>query len=377
VIRVRCRAIAVATAFVAALAAGGAVVAVTARSPAVRAASYLHVSGNRLVNASGAQIVLHGVDIAGTDTRCVQGRGIFDGPNGQASITAMKAWGINVVRIPLNEACWNAEPYVDSAYAGSRYHAAIDAYVHLLNSNGIVAILDLHLTDGLYTGNSYGPCWSAEATCQKPMPDSAESVPFWSSVATVFKGNDAVIFDLFDEPYPDWALPTETAAWQCWLNGGASCTAGIFYPVAGMQTLANTIRATGANNVIMLGGLWYSDNLTELLKYQPTDPDHNLVASWHSYSTLPCSTESCWTSQISPVIAHVPVIVGEMGEFDCADVYVNRLMTYLNSESTSYLAWGWDAHFKCSSPGLITDYNGDPTAYGVGYRSHLESLARG
>jgi hypothetical protein len=38
-----------------------------------------------------------------------------------------------------------------------------------------------------------------EADCQKPMPDSAESVPFWSSVATAFKGNDAVIFDLFNE----------------------------------------------------------------------------------------------------------------------------------------------------------------------------------
>jgi endoglucanase len=71
--------------------------------------------------------------------------------------------------------------------------------VSLLNANGIVVILDLHWTDGLYTGNSSG-CSSAEATCQKPMPDAAQAIPFWTSVANTFKGNNAVIFDLFNEP---------------------------------------------------------------------------------------------------------------------------------------------------------------------------------
>ena len=116
-----------------------------------------------------------------------------------------------MVRVPLNEACWNGESYVNPAYAGANYQSAIQSYVNLLNANGIVAIVELHWTDGGYTGNSAG-CSSAEAICQKPMPDSAQAVPFWSSVATAFKDKDAVIFDLFNEPYPDRALPTETAA---------------------------------------------------------------------------------------------------------------------------------------------------------------------
>src|ERR1700722_7842441 len=345
----------------------------TASGPAPQ----LHVSGNKLVNASGQQVVLHGVDRSGTEYACVQGNGIFDGPNDQASITAMKNWGVTAVRVPLNEACWNAESYVNAAYAGTNYINAIKAYVSLLNANGMVAILDLHWTDGLYTGNSAG-CSSAQATCQKPMPDSAQSVPFWSSVATAFKGNDAVIFDLFNEPYPDRALSSETAAWQCWQAGGSSCSAGISYPVAGMQTLVSTVRATGANNVIMLGGLAYSNDLTQWLTYKPTDPDNNLVASWHSYNFNTCSNQSCWTSQISPVIAQVPVIAGEIGENDCADSYIDPLMSYLDSQSTSYLAWAWNADFNCSSgPGLITDYTGTPTAYGAGYKSHLLALAGG
>ena len=335
----------------------------------------LHVSGSKLVNSSGSPVVLHGVDRSGTEYECVQRKGIFAGPSNQASITAMRNWGINAVRVPLNEACWNGESYVDPAYAGVNYRNAIEAYVGSLNSNGIVAILDLHWTDGKYTGNSNG-CLSAEAICQKPMPDAAESQPFWSSVAATFKDDDAVIFDLFNEPYPDRALLNQTAAWKCWLKGGGACSPGIPYPVAGMQTLVNTVRATGANNVIMLGGPSYSNDLTEWLKYEPTDPDHNLVASWHSYSFNSCKTQSCWISQIAPVAASVPVVVGEIGEIDCSDDYIDPLMAYLDSKATSYLAWAWDTNFGCKNGlDLITNYSGTPTAYGAGYQSHLQSLA--
>jgi endoglucanase len=138
------------------------------------------------------------------------------------------------------------------------------------------------------------------------------------------------------------------------------------------------VRSTGARNVIMLGGLEFANDLTQWLTYEPTDPDHNLVASWHSYNFNACNTQSCWTSQIAPVIAKVPVIAGEIGENDCADDYIDPLMTWLDSKDTSYLAWAWNADFNCSTgPGLITNYNGDATAYGAGYKAHLQALARG
>jgi endoglucanase len=340
------------------------------------AAMQLHVSGNKLENANGATVVLHGVDYSGTEFACVQGKGIFNGPHDQASVTAMKSWDINAVRLPLNEACWNAESYIHPAYAGVNYRDAIKAYVHLLNDNGLYVILDLQWTDGQYTGNSTG-CDQPQAFCQKPMPDTAESVPFWSSVAKTFKGNDTVLFDLFNEPYPDRALPTETAAWECWLNGGSSCSPGISYDVAGMQTLVTTVRATGADNVLMLGGVDYSNDLSEWLKYEPNDPDHNLAASWHSYNFNTCNNQGCWDSEVAPVIAKVPVIAGEIGENDCADDYIDPLMSYLDAKSTSYLAWAWDSDFNCGSgPSLITSYSGTPTAFGAGYKSHLQSLAK-
>ena len=335
----------------------------------------LQVAADELVDADGNQVVLHGVDITGPESQCVKGKGIFASPVGQMSVAAMKHWGVDAVRVPLNEACWNGESYVRPAFSGLRYRNAIEAYVTELNANGIVAILDLHWTDGSYTGKA-ALCSSAQATCQKPMPDLAGSVRFWSSVARSFRNDDSVIFDLFNEPYPNRALPTETAAWECWRDGGASCSPGISYPVAGMQTLVDTVRATGARNVIMLGGLDFANDLSDWLQYQPADPDHEEVASWHSYNTSGCNTESCWTANVAPVMASVPVIAGEIGENDCADDYIDPLMAFLDSDSSSYLAWVWNTSVTCTGgPSLITSYDGTPTAYGAGYRSHLRSFA--
>ncbi len=341
---------------------------------ATSTAPQLHVSGNQLLNASGNPVVLHGVDRSGGEFGCVQNTGIWNGPMDQASITAMKEWGITAVRVPLNEACWSGESYVTAAYAGTAYQNAVKQYVSLLNDNGIVPILDLHWTDGAYTGTA-SACANAQATCQKPMPDTAQSVPFWTSVATAFKGNNAVIFDLFNEPYPDVAAASETAGWQCWLNGG-TCP-GIGYSVAGMQTLVNTVRSTGAANVLMLGGLTWSNDLTQWLAHEPSDPDHNLVASWHSYNFNACSTQSCWTSQVAPVAAAVPVIAGEIGENECSDTYITPLMTWLDSEHIGYLAWTWNAWGCSQGSVLINDYTGNPTAFGAGYEAHLQALAGG
>jgi hypothetical protein len=144
-----------------------------------------------------------------------------------------------------------------------------------------------------------------------------------------------------------------------------------------MQTLVNTVRATGATNPLMLGGLAYANDLSEWLQYEPTDPLNDLIASVHIYNFNTCSTVSCWTSTIAPVAAKVPVIAGEIGENDCADTFINTLMSWFDSEGISYLAWSWNPYNCASGPSLITDFNGDATAFGAGFKSHLLSLGLG
>ncbi|MEE1782789.1 cellulase family glycosylhydrolase, partial [Streptomyces sp. SP17BM10] len=340
----------------------------TSTPPPSGSAPAVHVSGSTLATADGTPITLHGVNRSGAEFMCVQGRGFFDGPADQASVTAMKSWHVNAVRVPLNEDCWLGRSNVDPAYAGSAYAGAVRDYVDLLHRNGLVAILDLHWTDGTYTGPSAG-CPDANATCQKPMPDAAGALPFWTSVAQTFKGDDATVFDLFNEPYPSRATGSEASGWACWRDGG-SCP-GIGFQVAGMQAMVDAVRSTGADNVLLLGGQEYANDLTQWAAHRPTDPLHNLAASWHSYNFNTCSTGSCWDAQIGPLASSVPVVTGELGENDCAHGYLDTLLPWLDRHGVSYLAWTWNTWDCSSGPALISSYDGTPTAYGAGYRAHL------
>src|SRR5579859_4779403 len=339
--------------------------------PQGRAASSiqgLHVSGNQILNGSGQAIHLYGVDRSGAEYACEQGWGIWDGPADATSVAAIASWNANIVRIPVNEDCWLGINGVAIAYAGANYQQAIVAYVNLLNSNGIAAIIDLQL-------NAPG---TILASSLNPMPDEDHSPVFWQSVATTFSGNSSVLFDLLNEPYPD-NNNDSTAAWTCWKNGGM-CS-GVSYQAAGMQELVTKIRATGATNIIMLGGLQYSNTLTQWLTYKPSDPTGNLVAAWHIYDFAPaCNTtpySTCWDSVVAPVMTQVPLIAGEIGETDCNHVFIDPLMAWLDSHGGNYLGWTWDAWAgACSSgPTLITDYSGTPTNFGIGLKDHLASLA--
>lgn len=332
----------------------------------------VHVSGNHLVDGSGNTVMLRGVNRSGTEYQCVHGFGVFDGPNDDASIAAMATWNVNAVRVPLNEDCWLGLANVMPQFAGLNYQNAIKAYVTLLHQHGMDAIIELHWSDGVYTGNS-GSCANVTADCQKPMPDAGHAIDFWRSVAATFAGDDAVVFDLFNEPFPDRATTDLTAAWTCWRDGG-TCP-GISFPVAGMQTLVDTVRGTGATNVILLGGLAFSNDERQWLAFRPTDPTGNLGASWHSYNFNICIDLTCWNSQIAPVAAQVPLVAGEIGENDCAHGYIDNLMNFLDQHSAGYLGWAWNANFNCNSgPALISSYDGTPTGFGIGLRSHLLGL---
>src|SRR2546430_10983707 len=289
----------------------------------------LHVQGNKLVDAFGGVVQLHGVGRSGTEYRCIQGLGIFDGPNDQASITAIKSWNTNAIRVPLNEACWLAINGAPAAYSGATYQQAIKDFVSLINQNGMYAIVELH--------------WSApgttKATGQQPMPDIDHSPTFWSQVAGAFKGNDPVILELFNEPYPDSNRDT-VPAWQCWRDGG-TCP-GVSFQTAGMQTLVNAVRATGASNVVALGGIRYSNILTQWLTYKPTDPLNNLIAAWHIYEFNPCNTVSCYDGAPAMVAAQVPLVATELGSHACDATFLNGAMNWLDSKQSSYFPSAWD-----------------------------------
>ena len=190
-------------------------------------------------------------------------------------------------------------------------------------------------------------------------------------MAKTFSSNSAVIFDLFNEPYPDNNQDT-AAAWSCMANGG-TCS-GVWYNAASMQNLVDAVRSTNATNIVLVAGVEYANCLTQWLPNMPKDPLNQLGASWHSYSFNICDNQACWDSQIKPVALQVPVIATEFGENDCSTGYVNPLMDWMDTMGMSYLGWTWNVWDCSSGPALISDYNGTPTNYGQGLYQHLQSI---
>ena len=332
------------------------------------------VSGNRLVDEAGETVVLRGANTSGSEYACVSEHAIFDGDEeaSAASIAAMRRWGFNVARVQLNESCWLGVQGVKPAYSGLAYQHAIEQYVNALNAAGMYVIVSLHFS-------SKGG--RAKATGQVPMPDERYAPFFWSSVAEAFKGNRAVIFDLFNEPYPNRNSDSE-AAWQCVLEGsaGGHCK-GFSYAAAGMQQLLDAVRATGAQNVVLAGGPQYAGVLDGWLRFAPVDPLGQLAASIHIYwhnaahpEWSPCYASSCWQSQLLPLARRVPVVIGEFGELDCGDTMFPPLLALADENGISYLAWAWFVGSCKGEPSLIKSYSGTPTAYGIGYLQHLEAL---
>ncbi len=329
------------------------------------AAKALHVSGNKLVDTTGATVRLLGVNRAGSEYMCVpptKGAYTFDGPTGPNTITAMKSWHINTVRLPLNESCWLATG--GTLQPADQYQADIEDYVQRLHAQGLYVILDLH--------------WSSPdtrpATYQTTMAFAAHGTAFWTSVATRFKNDPMVIFDLYNEPILDAAdghnnnaVGDANAAWNCWQNG-CGVTSGM---TAGMQSLLNAVRTTGATQIVIANGIDWAHKLDQWLTHKLTDATGNLIAGVHLYNNGGCTDQSCWNSTIANVAAMVPVVTGELGEVDCQHGFIDGYMTWADTHGVGYLGWAWNAQNCSTFPSLVTDNNGTPSMFGQGLHDHL------
>ncbi len=349
----------------------------------------IKVDGNHFVNGAGQTVRLLGVNHPSFEYTCVQGNGYSDGHMDDADAAAVASWNASAVRIPLNEDCWlgtNGLPLNNGGspqpLTATGYQQAVKDYVSVLNAHGLYAILDLHWT---VPG---GPVTEG----QRPMPD-AKSLTFWSSVATTFKDNPAVVFDLFNEPYSPAEVndPGHPVSWACWRNGGcllpvssdSEAASKTLYPAVGMQALLDAVRATGATQPVLAGGLDYANDITQWLANKPSDPLNQVAASFHNYQGKACDNVGCWNSTIASVAGQVPVVTGEFDQDICtASNFDEDYMTWSDQHGVGYLAWGWwvltpqeIAGAGCSAFFLLTDYNGTPAApNGTAVHDHLLKL---
>jgi endoglucanase len=344
------------------------------------------VSGNHFIDGAGNTVRLLGVNRQSTEYACFYRYAFANGTIDEADAKAIAAWHATAVRIPLNEDCWLGR----NGLIAAGYRQAIIDYVAALHAHGLYAILDLH-----WTAPGETP-----ADGQRSLPDDT-SAAFWTSVANTFLGDPAVLFDVFNEPYGTGVFPV---SWDCWRDGGCRVPtandqttpdpAMPTYIAVGMAAMVSAIRATGATQPIMLGGLSYANDLTGWLAHKPSDPRGQLVASFHNYTGEgKCDAQACWDATIAPVAAQVPVVTGEFGEDDCPAAvgdglrgdnpanFDNTYMAWSDKHGVSYTAWAWIVldNPTCgglTSLSLISNYSGSPVdPNGVALHNHLARLA--
>jgi endoglucanase len=320
----------------------------------------LKVVGTRILNSRGEPVVLRGVNCASLEwTSDGQGHIV------QSVKTAIDAWHVNHIRLPLSQDRWfgKAREQTDE---GKAYRALVKEVVDLCASKGVYIILDLHWSDVGEWGANIG---------QHSMPDE-NSLAFWKDLAPVYANHPAVLYDLYNEPHD--------VTWDVWLNGGTVTdkpggwrpTAGKTFNAVGMQTLLDAVRATGANNVVVAGGLNWAYDFDGILDgRQLKDPNGNgVIYANHAYNNKGHGVD-VWIARMEQATAKFPVIVSEFGGSGGPNRRVRRfgptplpdpngddwllhVMQALQDHNWSWTAWDFHPH---APPSLVSDWNYTPT----------------
>jgi endoglucanase len=353
----------------------------------------VRVEGTRLVDAAGNTLKLHGANISGLENTAIQNW--TTNPWGDADMgteptwSKLVSWHMNAVRLPLNETSWLGHTCINpntgasqNPDPGDNYRATVEKSVTDAVAAGLYVILDLHWTaPGAYC-----------ATGQAQMANTDNSIAFWTSIASTFKGNPAVLFELFNEPFGQNVYPVASSDWNILLNGGTYSsfvhqntdtgsleTTNGSWQAAGMQAMLNAVRATGATNVVLVGTMGWDGDLSQWLAHKPTDPAGQMAAAWHCYPWGSDNTKPSWTgigdqyTFAAAITTQVPIVVTETG--DSLGLEQAFLPWADGTASVSYIAWAWDPWGNQWD--LITDAAGDPTAFGTYYETHLTCVANG
>jgi hypothetical protein len=316
-----------------------------ASSPHTAPGGY-YTNGNTVCTADGMTHFFHGVDRPSLEWSS-------RGQNLSANdFLVMASWGANVVRVALNQDFWLS----DSPLASAGYPALVDSVVGWAEAAGMDVILDLHWSDQ----GTLGSCDNSDGHgCQQLMADS-NSKTFWSQVAARYKDDGRVLFELYNEPHD--------VPWPTWQNGGATSQG---WTVVGMQQLYDTVRAAGADNVVIVGGLDWAFDLSGVPMYQING--YNIMYATHPYQDRP---EQRWWPSFGTLTATYPVIISEFGDRSgsCSTTYDSDLIAYADLHAASWTAWGWFTG-GCGFPGLIADWNGTPTTQGAVVKAALLGYA--
>ncbi|MGW9495228.1 cellulase family glycosylhydrolase [Streptomyces prasinus] len=263
-------------------------------TPAHAAPTGFHVENGRLLEASGNDFVMRGVNHAHTWYADRIG-----------SLAHIKAKGANTVRVVLSSGDrWTANDAADVANV-----------VAQCKQNRLICVLEVHDTTG------YGE--------QSGAVSLSRAADYWIGVRSALTGQeDHVIVNIGNEPhgntgYANWTADTK-AAIQKLRDAGFDHTLMVDAPNWG-QDWAFTMR----------------DNAASVFA---ADPDANTVFSIHMYGVFDTAAEvSDYLGRF--VSARLPIVVGEFGhDHSDGNPDEDAILAVTQQLGLGYLGWSWSGN---------------------------------
>ncbi|MFF8669617.1 cellulase family glycosylhydrolase [Streptomyces sp. NPDC015242] len=266
----------------------------TLSAPAHAAPTGFRVENGRLLEASGNDFVMRGVNHAHTWY-----------PDRISSLAHIKAKGANTVRVVLSSGDrWTRNDTADVANV-----------VAQCKRNKLICVLEVHDTTG------YGE--------QSGAVTLSRAADYWISVQSALTGQeDYVIVNIGNEPHGN----TGYTAWT-----------------ADTKAAIQKLRAAGLDHTIMVdapnwGQDWAFTMRDNAASVFAADPDANTVFSIHMYGVFDTAAEI--TDYLNRfVTAKLPIVVGEFGhDHSDGNPDEDTILAVTRQLRLGYLGWSWSGN---------------------------------
>jgi endoglucanase len=308
----------------------------------------LKAKGNRLVTVDGEKEVwLQGVNVPSLEWSNT-GEQVH-----KSVVVGIEQWKANVIRIPVSNDRWFGRK--GQTDGGAAYRAIVDQMITLAANRGAYVVLDLHVY-------------------RAPKDEYLE---FWTDAATRYKNHPSLIFDLMNEPHG--------ISWEIWRNGGfvgektdrdeatfltaeeRAKAQGFQSP--GMQKMLDTVRATGAKNMVLVGGLDYAYRLDGIVDgFGLDDPNgQGIIYACHIYPW-----KSGWQKYLLNAAAKYPILLGEVGadakkmtfmpleQQEDWETWTPAILGLIQQYKLNWTAW---CFHPSASPRMLLDWDYTPTPF--------------
>ncbi|WP_045856086.1 glycoside hydrolase family 5 protein [Teredinibacter purpureus] len=304
--------------------------------------SLIRVEGNAFVNEAGETVVFRGVNISDPDKLEQKGKW------SKAHFEAVKAYGANVIRVPVHPVAWQKRGNND-------YFTLLDQAVHWANELGMYLIIDWHSIGNLKTEMYQHPMYNTTLK---------ETREFWRQVSFRYKGVPTIaVYELFNEPTL-YSGQLGEASWDEWREIN--------------ESLIKIIYSHDTDVIPLVAGFNWAYDLSEVRK-KP------IRAKGIAYAAHPYPTKSKkpaaekpkdWEKTWGYVANKYPMIATELGWMRAGlpgahipviddGSYGPVIVDYLTQKNISWTVWCFDPDWP---PQMISDWDYTPTEQGEFFR---------